>query len=69
MLTIFEKIERGHVNLSDTNNDKDLIMFYLKQAYNEGIQAGKEEVRVNMDNIYRAIYIFLENGNEEFFDK
>ena len=65
MLTIFEKIEKGVIDLANTNNDKTLIMAYLKQAYNEGVEDRKEEVKGNLRGVYKAIDIFLENGNEE----
>ena len=63
MLTIFEKIEKGFIDLANTNNDKTLIMAYLKQAYNEGVEDRKEEVKGNLLDVYKAIDIFLENGD------
>ena len=65
MLTIFEKIEKGYIDLSDTNNNESLIMAYLKQAYHDGIEAGKKEVNDNLRKVYEVIDMFLENDGDD----
>ena len=63
MKSIFQKIESGHIDLSATDNNKTLIMAYLKIAFNEGLEAGKAETKAKLNDVSKAINIFLENEN------
>ena len=60
----FERLR--HCDLSDwTEEQKTLMSFFMKNAFNDGIEAGKAEVRENLSGVYKAIDVFFENGNEE----
>ena len=61
--SIFQKIEDGQIDLSTTGNNKNLIMAYLKTAFNEGVEAGKAETRERLKDVYKAIDTFFEDGN------
>ena len=60
----FKRLE--HCNLTDwTEENKNFLSAMMKMAFNDGIEVGKAEVRENLTGIYKAIDIFLENGNED----
>lgn len=59
--SIFQKIENGQIDLSTTNNNTNLIMAYLKVAFNEGVEAGKAETKEKLKDVYEAIDTFFED--------
>lgn len=63
-LSAFKRLR--HCDLSDWSEDHKLFLSgMMKMAFNDGIDVGKAEVKENLDGIYKAIDIFLENGNQD----
>lgn len=53
-------------DLSDWTEDQQIFMSgMMKMAFNDGIEVGKAEVRENLTGVYKAIDIFMENGNQD----
>lgn len=62
-ISAFERLKR--LDLFDwTEDQKSVMSGMMKMAFTDGIEIGKAEVKQNLEGVYKAIDVFLENGNE-----
>ena len=64
MKTIFERIESDYYDLSEPIS-KQFLSAIAKQAFNEGKDAGKQEVKENLSRVQAAVLTAIEEIDAE----